>query len=344
MIRNTNVIDEFPFPVLIADIGGTNARFALIEDVDSPIERMPDVPTSAYPSLEAAIEAAVYARTELRPRSALLAIAAPVNVARIHLTNADWTIEPEKIVAESQLEEMILLNDFEALALSLPDLKADDIDPLDEAVPWESGARVVIGPGTGLGAGALVRGRESWVPVPGEGGHIDLGPVSDRDFAIWPNLERAHGRISGEALLSGSGLVRLYRGICATDAVAPDLAQPSDVTEAGLSGTNPQAVEALTLFGTYLGRTAGNLALVFMARGGVYLAGGISGRIRSTLKSGAFRRAFLDKAPHHALLDTIPTSIITRDDPALAGIAAYARTPRRFVVDVAGRRWRKQAK
>jgi glucokinase len=341
MIRDRDVLDEVPFPVLIADIGGTNARFALIESIDSPIERIPDVPTADHASLEDAIEAAVYARTSLRPRSAILAVAGPVTVARIHLTNANWVIEPGKIVAAFQLDELVLLNDFEALSLSLPGLGADDIDPLDTRVPWENGARVVVGPGTGLGAGALVRGRESWIPVPGEGGHIDLGPQSMRDFAIWPNLEKAHGRISAEALISGAGLVRLYRSICATDGVRPELEQPSDVTEAGLAGADLQAVETLNLFATYLGRMAGNLALIFMARGGVHLAGGISGRIAAVLKSGAFRAAFVDKAPHQALLESIPTSIITKEDPALAGISAYARAPSRFVVDLSGRRWRK---
>jgi glucokinase len=176
--------------------------------------------------------------------------------------------------------------------------------------------------------------------VPGEGGHIDLGPVSARDFAIWPHLDQPQGRVSGETLLSGAGLVRLYRGLCAADGVGPAFTAPSEIAGAGLSGANPQAAEALTLFATYLGRLAGDLALIFMAYGGVYLAGGISTRIAPALKSGAFRAAFLDKAPHGELLEGMATAIITKTNPALAGITAFARAPSRFAVDLTGRRWR----
>lgn len=343
MISDADALDRIPFPVLIGDIGGTNARFALIERADTAIERMPDVKTGDYRTIEDAIADAVLMRTRLRPRSAMLALAAPIAGERIALTNSDWVVEPRNTIVQIGLEEMILLNDFEALSLSLPGLTDADIDPIGGAVTRANGAKVVLGPGTGLGAGALVRGRESWIPVPGEGGHVDLGPVSDRDFAIWPNLEKLHGRISGETLLCGAGLVRLYRGICATDRVAPPFASPADITEAGLSGRDRQAGEALTLFATYLGRLAGNMALVFMARGGVYLAGGISTRIAPVLKSGVFRSAFVEKAPHDGLVETMPTSIIVGADPALAGIAAFARTPGRFLVDLAGRRWRASA-
>jgi glucokinase len=339
MIPGKDVLDEIPFPVLIADIGGTHTRFALVESIDSPVERIPDARTAAYGSLEEAIAGAVYARTKVRPRSAILALAGPIAGEHIHLTNANWKVEPRAIVADLGLQELILLNDFEAISLSLPGLAPDDIDPIGEGTSRESGTRAIIGPGTGLGVGALVRGRESWIPVPGEGGHIDIGPVSARDFAIWPHLEKAHGRISAETLLSGAGLLRLYRGICTSDGVDPQLTMPSDVTDAGLDGADRQAAEALTLFATYLGRMAGDLALIFMARGGVFLAGGIPAKIAPVIRSDTFRAAFVDKAPHRELLDTIPTAIIVKQDPALVGIAAYARAPGRFVVDLAGRRW-----
>ena len=340
MISDADALDHIPFPVLIGDIGGTNARFALLEGADTAIERMPDVRTGDYSTIEDAIADVVLQRASLRPRSAMLALAGPIAGDRIALTNSDWIVEPRNTIGQAGLEGMILLNDFEALALSLPGLTDADIDPIGTGTMRANGAKVVLGPGTGLGAGALVRGRESWIPVPGEGGHVDLGPVSDRDFAIWPHLEKSHARISGETLLCGAGLVRLYRGICATDGVAPRFVSPADITEAGLSDTDRQAVEALTLFATYLGRLAGDMALIFMARGGVYLAGGISARIAPVLKAGAFRAAFLDKAPHDRLLESIPTSLIVSADPALAGIAAFARAPGRFVVDLAGRRWR----
>jgi glucokinase len=179
------------------------------------------------------------------------------------------------------------------------------------------------------------------VPVPGEGGHIDFGPVTERDMDIWPNIERVLGRVSAETVLCGPGMLRLYRAICATDGVAPKLATQEQVTTAGLSGANRQAVETLTMFATCLGRVAGDLALIFMAYGGVYLAGGISTEISPVLKAGAFRAAFDFKTPHDEIVKRIATAIVVKKDAPLSGIAAFARAPSRFGVELAGRRWQR---
>src|SRR5205823_3072814 len=186
-----------------------------------------------------------------------------------------------------------------------------------------------------LGAGALIHARGSWIPIPGEGGHIDLGPLTARDMAIWPHIERT-GRVSAETLLCGPGLVRLYRAVAAANDADAALHTPADIAGAGLAASDASAAEAMHLFAAYLGRFAGDLALVFVARGGVYLAGGISGRIAPALKTGAFREAFVDKHPHRELLERISTAIITKPDAALAGIAAFARAPSRFGVELAG--------
>jgi len=148
------------------------------------------------------------------------------------------------------------------------------------------------------------------------------------------------GRVSAEAVLCGPGMLRLYRAICATDGIAPKQATQEAVTAAGLSGVDRQAAETLRLFATYLGRVAGDLALIFMAYGGVFLAGGISSQIAPVLKSGAFREAFEHKAPHEAIMKRMATAIIVKKDAPLAGIAAFARAPSRFGVELAGRRWR----
>ncbi len=333
-------LDHLPFPVLIGDIGGTNARFSLVPDETGPVVRYPNVHTADFASIDDAIEAVVIDKGGARPQSAMLALAGPISGDRVPLTNCPWVVEPKKTVARFGLAEMVLLNDFEAQSLALPGLTAGDIDPIGAGEMTADGARVVLGPGTGLGAGALVKARDTWVPVPGEGGHIDLSPVSERDFAIWPHVERTGGRIGAETLLCGAGMVRLYRAVCASDGVRPELTTPKDVTEAGLSGASPQASETLSLFAMHLGRVAGNLALVFMPTGGVFLAGGITARIAPVLKSGGFREAFLAKWPHTRLMERMATSIITKEDAALAGIAAFARQPTRFAVSLTGRRWR----
>ena len=331
-------LERLPFPVLIGDIGGTNARFAIVPDGVAPAVRLDDVHTASFPTIDDAIAASLKHANAPHPKSAVLALAGPITGDRVPLTNCDWIVEPKKTIARFSLDEMILLNDFEAQSLSLPDLGPGDIDAIAGDAS-QTGARVVLGPGTGLGAAALIHADGRWIPVPGEGGHVDLGPATSRDMALWPHLERAHGRISAEALLSGPGILRLYRGIAALDGVASPLATPAEVTQAGLFDGDRTAAEALDLFATYLGRYAGDFALIFMAKGGVYLAGGIPAKIAPALKSGAFREAFVAKEPHRAILEPMLTAIVTKPDAALAGIAAFARAPNRFGVELSGRRW-----
>ena len=333
-------LERVPFPVLIGDIGGTNARFALIADETAPAERLPTALTNNFATIDAAIAEGVLARTPLRPKTAILALAGPITGDAVLLTNRNWMVKPKDLIAQFGFEEAILLNDFEAQSLCLPDLQPEDLDAIGGGIRTVHGTRLVVGPGTGLGAGALIFARHSWIPVPGEGGHIELGPITERDMALWPHLERLHGRISSEAILSGAGILRLYRGIAALEGRAPAFSDPADVTTAGLSGSDPLAVETLHLFATYLGRFAGDLALVFMPRGGVYLAGGIPAKIAPALKTGAFREAFVAKEPHREIIETLATSIVVKTDAALAGIAAFARQPTRFSLDLAGRWWR----
>jgi len=327
------------FPALIGDIGGTNARFALIADRDAPWERLPDVQTADRPTIEDAIETVVLARTALRPKTAILALAGPIAGEAVRLTNCPWVFEPRKLIPRFGLSSMILLNDFEALSLCLPGLEPGDIDPIGGGRALPERPRVVVGPGTGLGAGALIHARGAWIPVPGEGGHIDLGPVTERDFALWPHLEKSFGRFSAETLLCGPGLMRIYGGVAALEGREAIFTTPAEVTTAGLAGDDPISVEALDFFVTHLGRLAGNLAVVFVATGGVYLAGGISAKIAPALKHGSFREAFIAKDPHRHIMDQMMTAIITRPDPALAGIADFARHPDRFGVELGGKLW-----
>ena len=333
-------LEQISFPALIGDIGGTNARFALIADAGAAVEHLPTLHTADHATIDDAIRATVFDHTTLRPKTAILALAGPIAGDEVPLTNCDWVVAPKRLIGELGFSDVILLNDFEALSLCLPGLADDDVDPIGGGEHVPLGARVVVGPGTGLGAGALIHARGAWIPVPGEGGHIDLAPMTAGDMALWPHLEHQDGRISGETLLSGSGMVRLYRGLARRDGIAERFATPADITTAGLAGTDPTAQETVALFAIYLGRLAGNLALVFAATGGVYLAGGISTKIAPALKTGAFREAFVNKYPHRHHLEQMATAIITKPYAALAGIADFARAPRRFGAQLGGRWWR----
>ncbi|MEF2070799.1 glucokinase [Consotaella aegiceratis] len=327
------------FPVLIGDIGGTNARFALIEDAGAEMQRFPVVRTADFETIEAAIRATVLETSLVRPKSTLLAVAGPVDGDEIDLTNAPWVVRPRSMLSSLELDEVIVLNDFEAQALAISTLPVDDHHRIGGGTLHDGASRAVLGPGTGLGVAGLVRARDLWVPVAGEGGHIDLGPRTARDYQIWPHLEPIEGRVSAEQVLCGRGLVNLYRALCRADGVEPVLDAPAAITEAAIVGGNAKASEAVDLFAIYLARVAGDMALVFMARGGVYIAGGIFQRLISILKVDQIREAFENKAPHTDLLREIPLFVVTAPLAALTGLAAFAREPQRYGMETTERRW-----
>ncbi|WP_265516112.1 glucokinase [Nitratireductor luteus] len=328
------------FPILIGDIGGTNARFAIVVDSYAEPREFPVVQTADFATIDEAIQTTILDQTNIMPRSAVLAVAGPVDGDEIDLTNCDWVVRPKQMMAELGFSDVVVLNDFEAQALAVVALGEEHLEKIGGGVAETTGSRVVLGPGTGLGVAGLVHARHTWIPVPGEGGHVDIGPRTERDLEIFPHVERIDGRVSAEQLLCGRGLVNLYRAIGKADGKDAKLATPAEITGAALERRDDIAMEALDLFVTYLGRLAGDLGLVFMSRGGVFLTGGIAQKIVPALQNGKFRAAFEDKAPHSALLADMPVFVITHPMAALSGIAAFARTPARFGVETSGRRWR----
>ncbi|TPJ82269.1 glucokinase [Mesorhizobium sp. B2-6-2] len=328
------------FPVLIGDIGGTNARFSIVLDANSEATEPQIVQTANFKTIDEAIQAAVLDRSSIQPNSAVLAVAGPVDGDEIPLTNCPWVVRPRQMLANLGLSEVVVLNDFEAQALAVVALGEEHMEKIGGGTPEPNASRVVLGPGTGLGVAGLIYALDHWIPVPGEGGHMDIGPRSPRDFEVFPHIDKLEGRISGEQILCGRGLVNVYRAVASTDGKPTPLTTPAEITAAALSKSNPVAEEALALFVTCLGRTAGDLALVFMGRGGVFLTGGIAQKIVPALKAGNFRAAFEDKAPHRALMREMPVYVITHPLAALLGLAAYARTPSLFGVRTARRHWR----
>jgi glucokinase len=327
------------FPILIGDIGGTNARFSIVLDSNSEASEPVVVKTANFDTIDDAIQSAVLDRSSLHPNSAVLAVAGPVESDEIPLTNCPWVVKPRQMLANLGLGDIVVLNDFEAQALAVVALGEEHMEKIGGGAPEPNAGRVVLGPGTGLGVAGLVHALKHWIPIPGEGGHMDIGPRTPRDFEVFPHIEPIEGRISGEQILCGRGLVNVYRAVAKADGKPSPLTQPAEITAAALEKSDPVAEEALSIFATCLGRTAGDLALVFMSRGGVFLTGGIAQKILPALKAGNFRAAFEDKAPHSALMRTMPVYVITQPLAALAGLAAFARTPSLFGVETRGRRW-----
>lgn len=339
-----SLVDSFAFPVLLADIGGTNARFAIVESGVAPFRDLGRTPTAEHADPIAAIERFVLPRLDAAPRSAILAVAAPIEGDHIRFTNNDWVLEPARLREELALETVVAVNDFEAQALALPHLAGDDLVAIGGGSRRPDATMAVIGPGTGLGVGQLVHARGAWIPVPGEGGHVDFASRGPRETAIVEAVSRAEvaaggdGRVSAETVLAGPGLARVHRAILELDGRPPLDLDPAGVTAAFEAG-EPAAVETMGFFAAALGRVAGNLALTALPHGGVFLAGGIPPRVLPLLRDGRFRAAFEDKWPYREMMAGFATSVVVHALPAFVGLAAFARSPSTHAVALEGRAW-----
>lgn len=309
---------------LLADIGGTNARFAFQSAPGEPLSEVRVLPVARYPGVQDALREYLAGLGPRRVRAAAIAIANPVTGDAVRMTNHDWAFSQRALQAEMGWERLRVLNDFTALALALPVLPASDLRQLGggDAVP--RAARALLGPGTGLGvSGLLPCGGDSWVPLEGEGGHVTLPAATPRERLLMDALAARHGRASAERVCSGAGLLESFRVLCEADGVAVrGVERAADVTEAALQHGQPQALEALNLFCALLGSVAGNLALTLGARGGVYLGGGIVPRLGAWFDTSPFRARFEDKGRFNGYLRAIPVWVITaRESPALLGAA-----------------------
>lgn len=331
---------SFAFPVLVADIGGTNARFALVEAPGSPPIDLGHTLARDHVDPVAAIRDHAAAGMARRPKTAVMAIAALIEGDRVAFTNSDWVLEPKRLIAELGFDDVVLINDFEAQGLALPSLGEADVVRLGGGEERDGATKLVVGPGTGLGVGVLVHSQGRWIPVPGEGGHVTLAPSGARERAVVDLIGRDVGRVTAEHLLSGGGLVRLHRALRALDGGPVEAPAPAEVTAAAFAGA-PTAVEVMEIFAAILGRFAGDMALITLPHGGVHIAGGIPPRILPFLADGRFRAAFEDKAPYREMMAGFSTRVVTHPRPAFLGLAAYASTPELYAVDLDGRRWRR---
>jgi glucokinase len=328
----------FPFPALVCDTGGTNVRFALVTEPGAPLGEVVHLQTGDYPGLPEAIEAAI-PKLGTRPLSMVACGAGPVDGRTLKLTNAPWVMDGPEAARRTGLKQGLLLNDFEAQALSLPTIPAaweHRIGPLKFGT---KGPQVILGPGTGLGVAALVEADGRYTPVSSEACHIDFGPVHPEEFAIWPHLERAHGRITSESVISGAGLARVHRArVMAKGAPDPNL-DPPTVTAAASADPNGEEAESLRLYWRIVARFAGDMAVTFVATGGLTLSGGVLPRVVDFLDEAEFRKAFENKAPVDGLAKRVPTRLVTREDAVVVGMAALASTPDRYGVDYGSRAW-----
>jgi glucokinase len=303
---------------LVADIGGSKSRFA-IANSSGALEHLLVIHNDTAADLDAAVSRYLE-ETGAQPRAATLAVAGPVDGEEVVLTNrTNWRIRRVEFAERFGLSELCLLNDFEAIAWALPHLGPAHTRPLGKDVPAREGVKVVLGPGTGLGVAALLPADGRWHVIASEGGHTSLGPQAPDEAEVFARLRDECGSVSAETVLSGAGLVRLAR------ALDPQAAcHAAETIAASALAREPAAQAAARLFVRLLGRFAGGLALTFKALGGVYIAGGVAGGLGPLLDEPQFRAAFEAHPPHQALLETIPTLLITCKEPGLIGCAAHA--------------------
>jgi len=300
---------------LLGDIGGSKSRFALANSFGA-IERMLVMENDTAADLDAAV-ARYLEETGAHPQAATLAIAGPVDGEEIALTNrANWRLRRNEFAKRFGLSHLQVLNDFEAIAWALPHLGAAQTRPLGKPDAIREGVKVVLGPGTGLGVAALLPADGRWHVIASEGGHASFGPQAPDEFEVFARLRDECGAVSAEKVLSGPGLMRLARAIDPRAACHA----PETIVASALA-REPSAQAAARLFVRLLGR---GLALTFKALGGVYIAGGVAGGLGPLLDEPQFRAAFEGHPPHEGLLETIPTLLITCEEPGLIGCAAHA--------------------
>jgi glucokinase len=309
---------------LLADIGGTNARFAWQAAPGAPITDVQVLPGAQYSTLQAAMHAYLDGLGRGAPAAVAIAIANPITGDQVRMTNHDWAFSQSAVKAEFGLRTLRLLNDFTALALALPDLPAAELRQVGGGAAVPGVAMGLVGAGTGLGvSGLLPDGHGGWVPLEGEGGHVTLPATTARERVVMDGLIRRYGHASAERVCCGQGLVDTCAILCEADGVTVQgLDSASAVSEAALKAGHPQALETLNIFCAMLGSVAGNLALTLGARGGVYVGGGIVPRLGAWFDASPFRERFENKGRFTGLLQGMPVWVITSvQSPALLGAA-----------------------
>ena len=312
----------FRAPRLIADVGGTNARFALSSRPDD-FAAIQVLACAQYPTLADAVIAYLREAGDPQVQDAVIAIATPLLGDEVRMTNHQWSFSIEQTRRQLKLRTLLVVNDFSALAMSLPFLPPAQLRRLDRHEEKREGVKAVVGPGTGLGVAALVPTASGWQAVATEGGHVTLAPASALEADILRLLWKTYAHVSAERLVSGTGIPLLYRSLCAIEGSVPQEGadDAAGVVALADAATGATAKQALTLFSKLLGGVAGNVALTFGSTGGLYIGGGVVGKLGRHFDIDAFRERFLSKGRFAAYLEAIPNYLILAEQPAFIGAA-----------------------
>ena len=309
------------FPRLLGDVGGTNARLAWQDRPGAAPSRVSTYACADHESLLSVIRSYLAQHQLSQPQGCAIGIANPILGDQVRMTNHHWSFSISEMRRQIGVARLKVINDFTALALSLPALAECDLRPIGRGQAVPGAAMAVLGPGTGLGVSGLIpAGHGSYLPITGEGGHVTLAASDDLDALVIQHLTRRFGHCSAERVLSGPGLVNLYDALCAIAGRPHQSLEPSQVIDRARNEGDRQCSDALALFCGFLGAVAGDLALTLGAHGGVYIGGGIAPRLLPELDRTAFRDRFESKGRFRDYLASIPTFVIdSLVSPALIG-------------------------
>jgi glucokinase len=310
-------------PRVLADVGGTNARFAWQDGADAPIADVLALPTADHATIADALGEYLKRSGHATPLDCAIAIANPITGDQVRMTNHHWSFSISALQAQFGFARLKVLNDFTALALALPALQPDELQQVGGGSAVAGAPIALIGPGTGLGvSGLLPDPHGGWVPLQGEGGHVTLAATTPREHAVLQRIAERYGHASAERAVSGQGLVDVHHALQLLDGAGDTPLEASAITEAALAGRDARCAEAVSLFCAFLGTAAGNLALTLGARGGVYIGGGIVPRFGMAFGTSPFRARFDAKGRFRNFLEPIPVYVIraTRS-PAFLGAA-----------------------
>jgi glucokinase len=311
-------------PRLLADIGGTNARFAL-EQAPGRIDTIRVLPTGSYPTLADATVAYLKDAGHPPVRHAVIAIANPVQGDAIHMTNHHWTFSIEAARRQLQLDTLLVVNDFTALAMTLPSLGPAERVQAGGGTACAGGVIGLVGAGTGLGVGGLVPADGGWTALNSEGGHASFAPADARELDVLQYAWTKYPHVSAERLVSGPGIELIYEALIACGRYpkpVPSMPDAAAIGREALQGNDPLCREVIDCFCAMLGTVASNVALTLGASGGMYIGGGIVPRLGECFLRSPFRARFESKGRFSDYLSRIPTYVITAPYPAFAGAAA----------------------
>lgn len=312
-------------PFVVADIGGTNARFGLVTgwaDGHFHITRQQRVPSSDFASMQELVAYYLAQVSDAQPRRACLAVAGPVGGDQVHMTNLGWHFSVAELTTQLGLDELAVINDFVAYANSIPLLPPEAVVKVSEGQAISSAPIAVVGPGTGLGVACLVPQGKGWQAIGCEGGHMALAPATARQREVLDVLAGQMDFVSAERVLSGTGLPNLYRAVATCHGETPQPLSSAAISEMALDG-DPVCHETLSLFCEWLGGVASDIALAQGARGGLYLGGGILPRFLEFFLRSRFRQGFSEKGIMTGYLSAIPIYLAIETHSALTGAAAW---------------------